>query len=461
MGRIGLDQTNVELRYHEVTDDADDAGSAPCCEPGKLLAGVAVVIAILSVAAGGPLFRLLPDETPSFMKAAWRLQLATVFHLPFFIYQMVNATPEVRAAWFRHLPLLSVAGAALALHFAAWVYGLDRTTLVHALLLVSCHPIVLVALAWGASIAVLLSCGACGFWPVASTFGQTERLWPWVPSLYLKRVAELRACAAVDSGTYSKFLAATNVGTEAGARLRVLVAPRADSTGQGMSSAAVVRGKGPGIEELIRSGALLPLHVPVAGATHSLAGAGTGRNDTTQDRVQEQQGGQDSFDWARGGRLRGWLEADVALRLGLLPEQQGGAVALRTGFGGVTSDSGVTSDGVREVLVRRSLRMSLASLQRELARKKDASSPGGAAGGGYGRESQSGQDPASAGLGVAGGSESSGNRTPGSGVALVPQRMRGAVAVPVMAVSGTGGVQVVADLEAGNNAGVTSDGPEG
>ena len=56
------------------------------CGTGKALAVTAVVIAILSVSAGGPLFRLLPDSTPSFMKAAWRLQLATIVHVPFFAY---------------------------------------------------------------------------------------------------------------------------------------------------------------------------------------------------------------------------------------------------------------------------------------------------------------------------------------------------------------------------------------
>lgn len=47
-------------------------------------------------------------------------------------------------------PILSLSSASLALHFAFWVWSLEHTSLVHALLWVSATPLIIAAISWAA-----------------------------------------------------------------------------------------------------------------------------------------------------------------------------------------------------------------------------------------------------------------------------------------------------------------------
>ena len=63
--------------------------------------------------------------------------------------------------------LLGLSGAALALHFGAWVWSVERTSLSHSLLFVSATPLILAGGAW--LLRKPISRGA-GAWRLASMF---------------------------------------------------------------------------------------------------------------------------------------------------------------------------------------------------------------------------------------------------------------------------------------------------
>jgi len=215
---------------------------------------------------------------------------------------------------------MAVSGVALAVHFAAWVYGLDRTTLAHALLLVSCHPILLVALSWGSAVAILATCGWFGRWPVSASCGQQIRVSDWTPSLYLRRVAELRACLMynhslnfeVAAGKSSGFtnLTKLNVRVVPALRSRSLAQPGGASLSHPSSdlnvsseqaqsdvlvqerteAISVIRGHPVGLKALVDAGALKELITPIAGV-HGLS------------------------------RMSGWMQVELARKLGLVREE--------------------------------------------------------------------------------------------------------------------------------------------
>ena len=81
-------------------------------------------------------------EVPPMLRASWRLWATTIVLAPGFYAQR---------AWFtnadiRHgtLMILIGSGIALAIHFAAWTWSLDHTSLAHSLLFVTSHPLVIV-----------------------------------------------------------------------------------------------------------------------------------------------------------------------------------------------------------------------------------------------------------------------------------------------------------------------------
>ena len=99
-------------------------------------------LALLGVSSGGPLLASMPD-VPPILRASWRLWATSLVLVPG-LY--------VQRSWFidhgydlRSSSILAASGIALAIHFAAWTWSLDHTSLAHSLLFVTSHPIVIVS----------------------------------------------------------------------------------------------------------------------------------------------------------------------------------------------------------------------------------------------------------------------------------------------------------------------------
>jgi drug/metabolite transporter (DMT)-like permease len=82
-------------------------------------------------------------DTPPVLRASWRLWATSIVLLPGFIAQL--RCVEKEAYNLRNASLISLSGFALAIHFAAWTWSLDHTSLAHSLLFVTSHPIVIVS----------------------------------------------------------------------------------------------------------------------------------------------------------------------------------------------------------------------------------------------------------------------------------------------------------------------------
>lgn len=82
-------------------------------------------------------------DTPPVLRASWRLWATSIVLLPGFIAQL--RCVEKEAYNIRTASLISLSGFALAIHFAAWTWSLDHTSLAHSLLFVTSHPIVIVS----------------------------------------------------------------------------------------------------------------------------------------------------------------------------------------------------------------------------------------------------------------------------------------------------------------------------
>ena len=100
-----------------------------------------LALALLGVSSGGPL--LASMDTPPVLRASWRLWATSIVLLPGFIAQL--RCVEKEAYNLRTASLISLSGFALAIHFAAWTWSLDHTSLAHSLLFVTSHPIVIVS----------------------------------------------------------------------------------------------------------------------------------------------------------------------------------------------------------------------------------------------------------------------------------------------------------------------------
>ncbi len=103
-------------------------------------------IGLFAVSTAGAVFRTIDDVSP-LLKASWRLQATTLVLIPGFIYQWRKSTPETKTYWRSEKAqnTLTLSGIFLCLHFAAWVWSLDNTSLTHSLLFVTAHPFVVVA----------------------------------------------------------------------------------------------------------------------------------------------------------------------------------------------------------------------------------------------------------------------------------------------------------------------------
>lgn len=105
-----------------------------------------LAIGLLSVSTAGATFRMIEDVGP-LLKASWRLQATTLILIPGFIYQWRNADAQTKSHWKSEesRSALTLSGVFLCLHFAAWVWSLEHTSLTHSLLFVTAHPFVVVA----------------------------------------------------------------------------------------------------------------------------------------------------------------------------------------------------------------------------------------------------------------------------------------------------------------------------
>jgi len=107
-----------------------------------LRAWLILAVAILAVSSAGAVFRTMADVGP-LLKAAWRLQATALVLLLPFLWQL----RQIEWTWRRDDALLMLAsGACLWIHFGAWVWSLDHTSLTHSLLFVTSHAIIIVAI---------------------------------------------------------------------------------------------------------------------------------------------------------------------------------------------------------------------------------------------------------------------------------------------------------------------------
>ncbi|MBI4541907.1 MAG: DMT family transporter [Gemmatimonadetes bacterium] len=101
---------------------------------------VVILAAVVAMSWAAPLIRL--TRAPPLAVAAWRVTLATIFLLPFFLAR------SRRTEWARVPPrdrgVAVLAGGVLALHFAAWITSLRLTSVAASSVLVSLSP----AFAW-------------------------------------------------------------------------------------------------------------------------------------------------------------------------------------------------------------------------------------------------------------------------------------------------------------------------
>ena len=106
-----------------------------------LFAWALLGVALLAVSSAGVVLQAMSD-VPPLLRASWRMQGTALILLPGFVYQfraMGSAGVSTRD-W----QIILASSVFLAIHFGAWVWSLDHTSLVHSLLFVSMHPLVLV-----------------------------------------------------------------------------------------------------------------------------------------------------------------------------------------------------------------------------------------------------------------------------------------------------------------------------
>jgi hypothetical protein len=102
---------------------------------------------VLAVSSAATVFSEM-REVPALTLAAWRLQLTALVLLPGAVAQHRRLEPEDKARALLAMRWLAASGACLAVHFGAWVWGLQHTSLAHSVLWVSTSPLLLAAGAW-------------------------------------------------------------------------------------------------------------------------------------------------------------------------------------------------------------------------------------------------------------------------------------------------------------------------
>ena len=100
-------------------------------------------VALLAVSSAGVVLQSM-SEVPPLLRASWRMQGTALILLPGFEYQFMRMDRGSIST--RDWQVILASSTFLAIHFGAWVWSLDHTSLVHSLLFVSIHPLVLVLL---------------------------------------------------------------------------------------------------------------------------------------------------------------------------------------------------------------------------------------------------------------------------------------------------------------------------
>jgi len=131
---------------HSVVDALTMSSLGTLLVPAKvpLWAWILLAGSVFGVSCAGSIFQQV-GEIPPIMRASWRLQSTSLILLPLAIWQWQRTPENIRKQCFerRNLVILSISSTAVAAHFGCWVVALDLTTLTHALLFVSSHPIII------------------------------------------------------------------------------------------------------------------------------------------------------------------------------------------------------------------------------------------------------------------------------------------------------------------------------
>ena len=106
-----------------------------------LFAWALLGVALLAVSSAGVVLQAM-SEVPPLLRASWRMQGTALVLLPGFIYQFRKMESDRVST--KDWQIILASSVFLAIHFGAWVWSLDHTSLVHSLLFVSMHPLVLV-----------------------------------------------------------------------------------------------------------------------------------------------------------------------------------------------------------------------------------------------------------------------------------------------------------------------------
>lgn len=103
-----------------------------------------IVIALIAVSFAAILIKLSDSHPLSI--AAWRLLIADVILLPFFIWMFTKDRFRIGRKRFFQLGLV---GLALALHFGMWIWSFQMTKVASSVVLVTTHPLFVAAISVG------------------------------------------------------------------------------------------------------------------------------------------------------------------------------------------------------------------------------------------------------------------------------------------------------------------------
>ena len=134
----------------------------PGFSPRHAVLYAVVLIAAMLAVAHAAIFVRLADADP-LVTAAYRMLIAALALLPF---ALMLARDQIRALTIREWGLIAVASVFLALHFAAWIEGVARTSIANAVVLVTLTPVWLAL--WAALVRTAAAAGTAALgWPSA------------------------------------------------------------------------------------------------------------------------------------------------------------------------------------------------------------------------------------------------------------------------------------------------------
>lgn len=99
-----------------------------------------LIFGVLAVSTAAIFIRFAQDEVASLTVAAYRLTFASLLIAPFVLRQPARRA-ELRALSRRALLLALLSGTFLALHFAAWITSLEKTSVASSVVLVTTTPL--------------------------------------------------------------------------------------------------------------------------------------------------------------------------------------------------------------------------------------------------------------------------------------------------------------------------------